>query len=54
MTTLSINRVSEALRSLLSRMQTLDLDKSPIGLDAVLSSVADHWGSAVGATPIGR
>ena len=48
-----LNRVSEALRSLLSGMQTLDLDKSP-RLEAVLSSVAEHWGSAVGATPIGR
>ena len=48
-----LNRVSEALRSLLSRMQTLDLDKSP-RLENVLSAVADHWGSAVGATPVGR
>ena len=48
-----LGRVSEALRSLLSRMQTLDLERSP-ALDAVLTSVAEHWGGAVGATPISR
>ena len=48
-----LGRVSEALRSLLSRMQTLDLDRAP-ALEAVLAAAAAHWGGAVGATPVAR
>ena len=50
-----LGRVSEALRSLLSRMQTLDLDSSRApSLEAVLAAAAAHWGGAVGATPVAR
>jgi hypothetical protein len=44
---------SDTLRSLLSRMQTLDVIKS-LSLASVHESVSAHWRRAVGATPISR